>query len=142
MSKRYKVLVIDDNEWIRTTLKDLLATSGYQVDIADNGETGISKVKSKCYDIVLSDVQMPKIDGIELLKQIKVYDSTLPVVMITGFPTVDTAIQAMKEGASDFITKPFRYEQVNMVVDKLVKERGGTKKGTQTSKKAKQNKTI
>ena len=142
MAKRCKVLVIDDNEWIRTTLKDLLATSGYQVDIADNGEAGLSKVKSKCYDIVLSDVQMPKLDGIELLKQIKRYDSTLPVVMITGFPAVDTAIQAMKEGASDFITKPFRYEQVNMVVDKLVKEREGTKKETQTSKKAQQNKTI
>lgn len=142
LSKQHTILVIDDNEWIRTTLKDLLATSGYQVDIADNGETGLSKVKSKHYGVVLSDVQMPKIDGIELLKQIKGYDSTLPVVMITGFPSVDTAIQAMKEGASDFITKPFQYEQVNMVVDKLINERDGAKKATQTSQKAEPNKTI
>jgi len=142
LAKGYKVLVIDDNDLIRITLKDLLATSGYQVDIADNGETGIKKVKSKRYDIVLSDVQMPRIDGIELLKQIKEYDSTMPVVMITGFPTVDTAIQAMKEGASDFITKPFRYEQVNMVVDKLVKERGNAKKRIQVDKSNQQNKTI
>ena len=71
LSKRHTILVIDDNEWIRTTLKDLLATSGYQVDIADNGETGLSKVKSKHYDVVLSDVQMPKIDGIATARRIR-----------------------------------------------------------------------
>ena len=142
MASRHKVLVIDDNELIRSTLKDLLSMSEYQVDVADNGEVGIKKVRSKRYDVVLTDIQMPKIDGIELLKRIKEYDSTLPVVMITGFPTVDIAIQAMREGASDFITKPFRYEQVNMIVDKLVKERGNGEKGVQVGEKIQQSKTI
>jgi putative nucleotidyltransferase with HDIG domain len=134
--------VIDDNEWIRDTLKQLLAVSGYQVDTAANGGEGLSKVKSKYYDTVLTDIQMPKMDGLELLKQIKEYDPALPVVMITGFPTVDTAIQAMKQGASDFITKPFRYEQVSMVVDKLVKERAVGEKGLKKDKKIQQSKTI
>lgn len=139
---KHKILVIDDNEWIRDTLKQLLAMSGYKVDVADDGEKGIKKVKKQSYDVVLTDIQMPKIDGIELLKQIKEYDSTLPVVMITGFPTVDTAIQAMRQGASDFITKPFRYEQVSMVVDKLMRETETRGKRLRSDKKVQQDKTI
>lgn len=142
MNKKHKILVIDDNEWIRDTLKQLLAMSGYQVDVADNGVAGLNKIKSKSYDVVLTDIQMPEVDGIELLKQIKEYDSTLPVVMITGFPTVDTAIQSMRQGASDFLTKPFRYEQVSMVVDKLVKEKEVGKNGLQADRSIKQDKTI
>ena len=142
MAKKPEIMVIDDNEWIRDTLKQLLARSGYQVDVADNGRVGINKLKSKRYDVVLTDIQMPEMDGIELLKQIKEYDPTIPVVMITGFPTVDTAIQAMRQGASDFITKPFRYEQINMVVDKLVKEREVGEKGPHADKRIQQNKTI
>jgi len=141
LTKKHTILVIDDNEWIRDTLRQLLELSGYQVDVADNGEVGLNKIKSQPYDVILSDIQMPRIDGIELLKQIKAYDATLPVVMITGFPTVDTAIQAMRQGASDFITKPFRYEQVNMTVDKLVRERGAGKKGVHGDSKI-QSKTI
>ena len=72
---KHKILVIDDNEWIRGTLKELLAMSGYKVDVAEDGEAGIKKVKSQSYNIVLTDIQMPKIDGMELLKQIKEYDN-------------------------------------------------------------------
>lgn len=142
MAKKHEILVIDDNEWIRDTLKQLLAMNGYQVDVARNGGVGLDKVKSKRYDMVLTDIQMPEMDGIELLKQIKKYDPALPVVMITGFPTVDTAIQAMRQGASDFITKPFRYEQVHMIVDKLVKERGVIERGLHKDEKIQQEKTI
>jgi len=142
LAKRNKILVIDDNEWIRDSLKELLAMSGYQVEVAENGDAGLKKIKSKEYDVILTDIQMPRVDGLELLKQIKDYDATLPVVMITGFPTVDTAIKAMKDGASDFITKPFKYEHVNMVVDKLVNERKAAKKGAQKDGKIAQSKTI
>lgn len=142
MTKKHKLLVIDDNEWVRDTLKQLLVMSGYQVDVADDGEMGFNKVKSKRYDVVLTDIQMPQVDGIELLKQIKEYDAGLPVIMITGFPTVDTAIQAMRQGASDFITKPFRYEQVSMIVDKLVKERKVSEKGLLADREIQQSKTI
>ena len=142
MATTHELLVIDDNEWIRDSLKDLLSMSGYKVDVAEDGEAGLKKIRSKKYRVVLSDIQMPKVDGIELLKQIKKYDATLPVVMITGFPTVDTAIKAMREGASDFITKPFKYEQVNMVVDKLVSEREAAQKGSRKEGKIRQSKTI
>ena len=142
MAKNSKILVIDDNEWVRDTLKQLLSMSGYQVDAAENGSKGLNKIKSRRYDVVLSDIQMPEMDGIELLKQIKENDSTLPVVMITGFPTVDNAIQAMRQGASDFITKPFRYEQVSMIVDRLAKESKFEKKGIPVDRKIHQNKTI
>jgi len=142
LTKKHKVLVIDDNEWIRDTLNHLLVMSGYHIDIAENASEGLKKVKSNRYDVVLTDIQMPEIDGIELLKQIKKYDPALPVVMITGFPTVDNAIQAMRQGASDFITKPFRYEQVHMALDKLVKKREVEKKGLHVNKGIEQNKTI
>jgi len=142
LTNKHKILVIDDNELIKDTLRHLLINSGYHVDTAENAIEGLKKVKSTHYDIVLTDIKMPEIDGLELLKQIKKYDPTIPVVMITGFPTVDNAIQAMRQGASDFITKPFRYEQIHMALDKLVREKEVKGKGLQVNKSIHQNKTI
>ncbi len=101
-----KVLVIDDQEPIRTALKDILEYEKYKVDVAKSGFEGVEKIKNGKFDIVLCDIKMDKMDGIEVLEQIMVINPDLPVIMITGHGTVETAVDALKKGAYDFIEKP------------------------------------
>lgn len=102
----YKILVIDDEKSIRNTLKDILGFEGYQVEIAENGIVGVELVKSADFDIILCDIKMPDMDGIEALEQIMKLKPESTVVMISGHGTIDTAVEAIKKGAFDFIEKP------------------------------------
>ena len=101
-----KILVIDDDKSIRNTLKDILGFEGYQVEIAENGMIGFEMVKSADYDIILCDIKMPDMDGIEVLEQIMYLKPESTIVMISGHGTIDTAVEAIKKGAFDFIEKP------------------------------------
>src|SRR6056297_1236452 len=101
-----KILVIDDERSIRNTLKDILEYEKYEVDLAEDGKKGINKVKQGEYDIVLCDIKMPGLDGIEVLEQIHSLASDTPVVMISGHGNIDTAVESIKKGAFDFIEKP------------------------------------
>ena len=101
-----KILVIDDEKSIRNTLKDILGFEGYQVEIAENGKIGIELVKSTDYDIILCDIKMPDMDGIEVLEHIMHLKPESTIVMISGHGTIDTAVEAIKKGAFDFIEKP------------------------------------
>lgn len=120
-----RILIVDDDPSIRSMLGLILReNSTFDVLTAENGEQALDIIKKKeNVDIVLSDIQMPRMNGIELLREIKSLDPTLPVVMITGFPTIDIAIRCMKEGASDFITKPFKFDQVELILNKIIHER-------------------
>lgn len=100
------ILVIDDEKSIRNTLKEVLEYEKHTVDIASDGEEGIDLFKSNLYDIVLCDIKMPKMDGIEVLDQIFNHSTDTPVVMISGHGNIDTAVEAIKKGAFDFIEKP------------------------------------
>ncbi|TNE78762.1 MAG: sigma-54-dependent Fis family transcriptional regulator [Bacteroidetes bacterium] len=100
------ILVIDDEKTIRNTLKEILEYEGYRVDEAENGEVGLEKVKNNNYDAVLCDIKMPKIDGLELLPKLIEQAPDTPVVMISGHGTIETAVEATKKGAYDFISKP------------------------------------
>src|SRR5512133_2565140 len=101
-----KILVIDDEKSIRNTLKDILGFEGYQVELAENGKAGIASVQSNDFDIILCDIKMPEIDGLEVLEQIRKIKPESTVVMISGHGTIDTAVEAIKKGAFDFIEKP------------------------------------
>lgn len=101
-----KILVIDDERSIRNTLKDILEYEKYEVDLAEDGKKGIEKVNQAEYDIVLCDIKMPGIDGIEVLEQLQQLASDTPVVMISGHGNIDTAVESIKKGAYDFIEKP------------------------------------
>lgn len=101
-----KILVIDDERSIRNTLKDILGFEGYTVDVAENGLIGLEMVKAADYDIVLCDIKMPEIDGIEVLGKIMEIKPETTVVMISGHGNIDTAVEAIKKGAYDFIEKP------------------------------------
>ncbi len=101
-----KILVIDDERSIRNTLKDILEYEKYQVDLAETGTVGLEKVKTGEYDVVLCDIKMPGMDGIEVLEKLGEQGFDVPVVMISGHGNIDTAVEAIKKGAFDFIEKP------------------------------------
>jgi len=99
------ILVIDDERSIRNTLKDILETEKYKVDEAENGELAIEKIKQSTYDVILCDIKMPGIDGMEVLDNaLKLTES--PMIMISGHGTIETAVEAIKKGAYDYIAKP------------------------------------
>lgn len=101
-----KILIIDDEKSIRRTLREILEYEKYQVDEATEGLEGISLIQKEKYDVVLCDIKMPKMDGIDVLEKITESNADIPVVMISGHGTIETAVEAVKKGAFDFIAKP------------------------------------
>jgi two-component system nitrogen regulation response regulator NtrX len=101
-----KILIIDDEKSIRTTLKEILEYEKYQVDEAVDGQDGIDKISSKKYDIALCDIKMPKLDGIEVLEKAGEIDPDVQFIMISAHGSIETAVEAVKKGAYDFIQKP------------------------------------
>ncbi|MFZ2784222.1 MAG: sigma-54 dependent transcriptional regulator [Sediminibacterium sp.] len=100
------ILIIDDERAIRNVLKDILGNEGYQVDEAADGEEGFKKLKAGSFDAVLCDIKMPKLDGIEFLQKAKEAAPDVPVIMISGHGNIETAVDAVKKGAYDYISKP------------------------------------
>ena len=101
-----KILVIDDERSIRNTLKDILEYEKYEVDLAEDGNKGIDMIRKNEYEIILCDIKMPGMDGIEALEKIQILSPDTPVVMISGHGNIDTAVDSIKKGAYDFIEKP------------------------------------
>src|SRR3954470_5857404 len=100
------ILIIDDEKAIRKTLSEILSFEGYKIDEAADGEEGLKKFKEKTYDVVLCDIKMPKVDGIEFLQKAGEKNPDVPVIMISGHGNIDTAVEAVKKGAYDYISKP------------------------------------
>lgn len=101
-----KILVIDDEKAIRNTLKDVLEYEKHEVDLAEDGPAGIELYSANTYDVVLCDIKMAKMDGIEVLQKISSISNHVPVIMISGHGNIDTAVEAIKKGAYDFLEKP------------------------------------
>src|SRR3972149_891074 len=102
-----KILVADDEQSMREFLEIMLKKEDYRISLASNGEEVLKLIEMDIFDLVLMDIRMPKLDGISALKKIKVISPETIVIMITAYASADTAITAMKEGAYDYITKPF-----------------------------------
>jgi two-component system, NtrC family, nitrogen regulation response regulator NtrX len=100
------ILIIDDEKAIRKTLSEILSYEGYKIDEAGDGEEGFRKFREKEYDVILCDIKMPKMDGIEFLEKAKDANPDLPIIMISGHGTIETAVEAVKKGAYDYISKP------------------------------------
>jgi two-component system nitrogen regulation response regulator NtrX len=100
------ILIIDDEKAIRKTLSEILSYEGYKIDEAGDGEEGFRKFREKEYDVILCDIKMPKMDGIEFLEKAKEANPDLPIIMISGHGTIETAVEAVKKGAYDYISKP------------------------------------
>jgi len=124
MSRRKGVvLIIDDEEEIRESIELLLNSEGLSTDTAANGEQGLKKIEENSYDAVLLDLMLPGKSGMEVQKQIKRIDPTLPVIIITAIGAVETAVTATKEGSFDYITKPWNNEKLVVIVTNAIKQR-------------------
>jgi two-component system response regulator PilR (NtrC family) len=122
-ARRGTILVIDDEEIMREILETLLVREGYEVRLAQNAAAGLELARSVPFDAVIMDVMMPGMDGISALDEIKKIDDDLPVLMITAFASVENAIAAMKRGAFDYITKPFKNDEVLVVLRNALAQR-------------------
>src|SRR5450755_328393 len=100
------ILIIDDEKSIRKTLNEILSFEGYKIDEAADGEEGLKKFKEKNFDIVLCDIKMPKLDGIEFLEKAREINDEVPIIIISGHGNIETAVEAVKKGAYDYISKP------------------------------------
>ena len=120
-----KILVVDDEQNMRVALYEALSRGGNQVRVAENGRMALELIAKEAPDLVITDIRMPEMDGIEMLQRIKELQPALPVVIITGYATVETAVEAMKQGAVDYILKPFPVEVIEETVKKVFRNRGG-----------------
>jgi DNA-binding NtrC family response regulator len=114
------ILVVDDDDLIRGFLTDFFVGLGYEVETADCGRDGLLKFEPQRYDLVISDLMMPDISGIEVLKGIMAQDPKTLFFLITGYPTVETAIEAIKGGAYDYVVKPFNLEDLKIKVERAL----------------------
>ena len=110
--------VVDDEEVIREGMRRILEAEGYHVIASASGQAALEKIQERDFDVVITDLKMPGMDGIEVLKAIKILQPEVPVIIITGYSTVDTAVDAMKNGAFDYIAKPFTSE---LIIEKIQK---------------------
>jgi two-component system response regulator PilR (NtrC family) len=131
MRRNGSVLVIDDEEIMREILQTLLEREGYAVRVAASGQEGLDLARALPLDAVIVDVMMPGIDGLQVLEELKKQDDGLPVLMITAYASMDTAIRAMKLGAFDYITKPFKNDEVLVVLQNALEHRRLREENTQ-----------
>lgn len=129
-----KILVIDDEKSIRNTLKEILEYEGHEVQDAPDGLEGLKKIETEKFDIILSDIKMPKMDGMELLDKILELQNETPIIMISGHGTIETAVEAIKKGAYDFISKPLDLNRMLITLRNAL-DRSSLVKETKTLKK-------
>ena len=118
--EKKKVLVIDDEQIVLDSVSQILIDENYEVDVSLSGREGLDWAIERPYDIVLTDIRMPDIGGMRVLRDIKRIKSSLPVLIITGYATTKSAVQAMKLGAADYIEKPFEPEQLLEAVSRAL----------------------
>ena len=133
-----KILVIDDEDSMCNFMEIMLAKEGYEVDSAATGKQGVSLLKEQNYDLVIADLNMPEMSGLDVLKEVKSFKRDQELIVMTAYASVDTAIEAMKQGAADYITKPFKVDEIKLVIEKcidrkrLIAENDSLKKQLQT----------
>jgi nitrogen regulation protein NR(I) len=123
LPERKQVLIVDDEPNLRKILSHQLSRDGYDVLTAEDGEQGLALLREHHIDLVITDLKMPKVDGMTLLKRALDEEPELPIVLITAHGTIDTAVEALKTGAFDFVTKPFDKDEVRQIVAKALKTR-------------------
>ena len=115
-----RILVVDDEESIRDLLRLVLTGEGYSVVTANDGEEAIEHLEAQRFDLVITDLVMPRVNGVEVLRAAKRIDSNFPVIVITGYPSVETMTELVRLGAGDYLTKPFNVDVVLVTVAKLL----------------------
>ena len=127
--KTKTILIVDDEPSMRIALSESLESCGYKVETSESGTDALAKFQEDKFEVVITDMRMPGMGGMEVLRGIKKVSSRTPVVVITAYGTVNTAVEAMKEGAADFIMKPFSVDHLESLVKKVVAEKNGKGEG-------------
>lgn len=122
MAKKISILIVDDEESVRDSLYNWFIEDGYRVECAENARKALSILESDSFDIILADIKMPGMDGLEMLKRIKSLRKESIVIVMTAFATVDTAVQALKDGAFDYVTKPFDPDDLSHLIRNASKQ--------------------
>ena len=120
MTSRNTILVVDDDLAHRTMLRTLITGWGYRVVEADDGEKAIEEVHRQPFDMILMDIRMVKVSGLEALNEIKRFNPAIPVVIMTAFASVETAVKALKDGAYDYLTKPLDFDELRIILDRAM----------------------
>ncbi|MBI5809653.1 MAG: response regulator [Deltaproteobacteria bacterium] len=131
--EQLRIMLVDDDETVREALTELLGRNGWEVCPFNSAENAIEAMASSRYDIIVTDINMPGINGMDFMQKAKEAAPDMPIVMITGYPSIDVAVDAIRRGASDFLTKPFKLEELEIVIRKAVGEAkllGGARKGS------------
>ena len=118
-----KILVVDDERGLREVLSIMLKRAGYAVIEASDGEEAIGHIDKEIFDLVITDLRMPKADGMAVLKAVKSSSPETVVLVITAFATADSAVDAMKQGAYDYLTKPFQVDEVQLIIRNALEKR-------------------
>src|SRR5215470_17844382 len=120
MNQRSKVLLIEDDQGIVVTLRRLLTEEGHQVEIETRGDTGLERARTKPFDVVITDMKLPGLNGLEVVRQLHSARPRLPIILITAHGTTETAIEATKSGAYDYLVKPFEMPELIELVEHAV----------------------
>jgi DNA-binding NtrC family response regulator len=115
-----RILIVDDDQAMRLALSESLESCGYDISVAENGSEALNLFKKGKFDLVVTDMKMPGMTGIEVLQSVKILSPDIPVILITAYGTVNTAVEAMKEGAAEFIMKPFSLDDLEAVVKNVI----------------------
>ncbi len=121
--KKATILLIDDDDSLRRVMEFSLTEAGHKVETASSGEEGLRLFEKSSFDAVITDITMPGMNGMEVLARVRARDDALPVIMITAYGTIENAVQAMKEGAFDYITKPFNRDELRLTLEKALRLR-------------------
>jgi len=122
-NRHVNILLVDDEPLVRRSLSELLTLEGYVVTAATNGSEALNILRNYPADIIITDIKMPEMDGIKLLRNIKKERLDIPVIIITGYGSIESAVEAIKEGAYDYITKPIIDNEIKLVIERLIKQR-------------------
>ncbi len=122
MGKKIKLLVVDDEAIVGKRLKPSLEKHGYEVETLGNGRSAIKRIEKKDFDIIITDVRMDDVDGMQILEHVMAKYPRTKVIIITGYATVELAREALVKGAFDFIAKPFKPSDLRVIIEKAVKE--------------------
>ena len=117
-----RILVVDDERQVADTLAEYLNTLGYEAVPAYNGTEGLSRFTAGDFQLVITDLVMPEMGGMELLHAIRKLNSDVSVIVLTGFGTIESAVEAIKGGAYDFITKPYKFEEIELIVARAMEK--------------------
>ena len=120
MKRINSVLVVDDDHAHRTMLNTLLSGWGYEVNEADDGQAAIDQVHGRAFDLILMDIRMIKVSGLEALTEIRAFNPAIPVIIMTAYSSVETAVEALKKGAYDYLTKPLDFDELRMVMERAM----------------------